>query len=181
MGRRTSFHWKAIPGVLALSGCVAGATGPSPTDPHGSTTPFPTATTTTAAVAEDLASFRSCLGELGVVIEEIPVDALGRPIMARALSPLDLTDAVVADAVRQCAPHLSAGALDLSADPELRDLVVGSLQELARCVRLQGVTDFPDPIPGFDGRGSPFPTSRIPWDDPRLGPAVASCSGGPDR
>lgn len=164
--------------VLVLSGCVAGASGPSPTDPHGSetTTSLPT---TTIDVEEDLDSFRSCLADLGVVIDEIPIDALGRPMMSRALSSLDMTDPVVGDAISHCAPHLARGALDLSADPELRDLVMESLEELARCVRAQGVPDFPDPVSGFDGTGSPFPASHIPWEEPGLAAAVAVCNPGP--
>jgi len=37
------------------------------------------------------------------------------------------------------------------------------------------VEDFPDPVPGFDGVGSPFPNSRIPWTDPDLPDAMAAC------
>jgi hypothetical protein len=38
-----------------------------------------------------------------------------------------------------------------------------------------GVEDFPDPVPGFSGIGSPFPVAEIPYSDPGFATAVSAC------
>lgn len=162
---------------LALTGCVATADGPSPTEPHGfTTTTVPATTTTTLPLVEGLSAYRNCLGGLGVPIDEITLDGLGRPRMALAMSDLDLGDRLVLDALDQCGPELVTGALDLGNDPQLRRLVQTSLREFAGCIREHGVDSFPDPLPSFSGVGAPFAMTRIPWSDPGLGDAVTVCS-----
>ena len=156
---------------------MAGAGGPSPTDPHAFTTTTTLAvTTTTIDVDTGLADYRDCLSAEGVSITEIPKDALGRPRMADAFASVDLSDRHVVDALETCGRHLSSGALDLSSDPDLQDLVQIRLERFADCVRLEGVDGFPDPVRDFDGRGSPFPVNRVPWADPGLPSAVSICS-----
>ena len=95
-------------------------------------------------------------------------------MMARAMSALDLTAPQVVAALGVCAP-LVAGALDSSADPELESLVRANLEQFARCVRAEGVSDFPDPVRRFNGVGDPFPAARIPWTHPGLSEAVTVC------
>ena len=95
--------------------------------------------------------------------------------MADVLSGLDLGSRTVLDALEECGVFLSVGALALAPDPELRELVQARLEAFSTCVRVEGVSDFPDPVRGFDGVGSPYPTNRIPWTDPRLAGAVAIC------
>lgn len=178
MGRRVSAIAPSIISALALilSACVPGAEGPSPTDPHQvTTTTTLSATGTTITVQDAVGAFRKCLIDRGVAVGRIPFNALGRPRMAEALRGLDMTDRQVLDALASCGQHLRAGALDLSSDPALRDLVQETLAELSRCLRSWGVEDFPDPVPGFDGVGSPFPKIGIPWTDPDLADAVAAC------
>ena len=162
--------------LLALTGCVAGAEGPSPTDPHGftTTTTIPVSATT-GAIEQGLADFSECMSEQGAPVGDIPRDGLGRPRMAPVLSDLDLTDRVVLDALETCGPHLTAGALALDSDPELQALVQEELDRFSECVRSEGVSDYPDPVPGFAGVGSPYPPSRIPWDDPGLAGAMEAC------
>lgn len=178
VGRGVAAISKAVIPALAVivAGCVAGADAPSPTDPHGftTTTTIP-ATVTTVTVEESLNSFRECLRDRGVGVGRIRMDALGSPRLAEALRGLDLTDREVLDALASCGRHLRAGALDLSADPGLADLVQETLAQLADCLRSWGVEDFPDPVPGFDGVGSPFPDDRIPWTDPDLPDAADAC------
>jgi hypothetical protein len=99
--------------------------------------------------------------------------------MAEALKHLDLTERSVLDALESCGGALETGALDLSRDPEMQRLVQATLQNLVVCMRASGVEDFPDPVPGFSGVGSPFPVNRIPWDDPDLPEAVLACSNLP--
>lgn len=125
---------------------------------------------------EALAAYRACLADEGVSIGEIRVDGLGRPRMADALSGLDLTDQSVLDALEACGGHISSGPLALDADPELAQLVRQRLGEFAECVRLEGVPGYPDPVPDFDGVGSPFPINQIPWRDPGLPDAVDACN-----
>ena len=163
--------------VVILAGCIAGPSGPSPTDLHGvtTTTTVPT-TTTTVTLAQGLSDYRQCLADAGVSIGEISIDGLGRPRMAEALSGLDLTDRAVLDALEQCGHHLSSGALRLDSDPEIAELVQVELEEFSECVRSRGVDDFPDPRPEFDGVGAPYSVSRIPWNDPDLPSAVDACS-----
>jgi len=166
----------AIGLTLALAGCVADADGPSPTDPHGfTTTTALRVATTTISTEIGLDRYRDCMASEGVVIGEIPRDGLGRPRIALALTDVDLSDRAVVDALETCGHHLASGALDSSSDPKLRDLVQDRLETFAECVRLEGVDDYPDPVPGFDGRGSPFPVNRVPWHDPLLPGAVAHC------
>jgi hypothetical protein len=38
-----------------------------------------------------------------------------------------------------------------------------------------GVEDFPDPVPGFIGIGSPYPIAEIPYSDPGFASAVTAC------
>jgi hypothetical protein len=134
-------------------------------------------TVTTITVEESLGSFRECLRDRGVGVGRIRLDALGHPRLAEALRGLDLTDRDVLDALASCGRYLIGGALDLRTDPALRDQVQDTLVELADCIRSWGVPDFPDPVPGFEGVGSPFPDARIPWTDPDLPDAVAACRG----
>jgi hypothetical protein len=123
-----------------------------------------------------LAAFEACLDQEGVEIDAIPLDGLGRPRMAVALAGIDFTDRPTLAALDKCGPLLSAGALDLTGDPELREMVQANLAEFAACVRERGVAGFPDPVPDFSGVGSPFPVGRIPWSDPGMPSAVGVCA-----
>ena len=178
LARHASIAGRALPLlVLAVVGCVAGADAPSPTDPHGLTTTTTLAETTVTLSPDDsLAGYRECLSYEGVDVPEIPRDALGRPRMAEALKHLDLTERSVLDALGACGAQLETGALDLGNDPEMQQLVQAALQNLVVCMRARGVEDFPDPVLGFNGVGSPFPINRIPWADPDLPEAVLECS-----
>jgi hypothetical protein len=162
---------------LLAAGCVSTIDGPSPTDPLGvtTTTTIPT-TTTTVTLEEGLDSYRECLTEREIAIGEIELDARGRPQMAAAMAELDFTDRNVLEALDSCSPELATGALDLGPDPVLREMVQAGLEDLADCIRREGVVDYPDPVAGFSGLGSPFPVNRIPWTDPDLADAVARCS-----
>lgn len=163
-------------GLAVLAGCVAGPEAPSPTDPHGFTitTTIPT-TTTTLSLEASLTGFRDCMADRGVPVGEIPLDGLGRPQIAAVLSGLDVGSQTVLDALEDCGAFLTVGALALTPDPQLRELVQEQLEEFSMCVRIEGVSGFPDPVEGFDGVGSPYPANRVPWTDPRLPGAVATC------
>lgn len=164
--------------ALLLAGCVLGPDAPSPTDPHGlTTTTTLEVTTITQTRDEGLAAFGECMASEGVAIPEIPRDAMGRPRMGLGLQGIDLGDRAVLDALGLCGEHLANGALDLGSDPEMQELVQSSLQDLVVCLRGRGVSDFPEPVPGYEGLGAPFPVNRIPWTDPDLPSAIRRCAG----
>lgn len=163
--------------VIWLTGCVSAANGSSPTEPHAvTTTTLAPTSTTTLGFEEALETYRSCLGDEGVTIGEITLDGLGRPRLATAMTGLDFTDRVVLAAIEKCGPILAFGALDLSGDPQLAAEIHSNLRDLADCIRGMGLVDFPDPTPGFDGIGPPFPPAQVPWQDERLSDAVTVCT-----
>lgn len=175
--RRFSPQLVVLSALVAVAGCVSAVDGPSPTDPLSvTTTTLIPVSTTTVTLEQGLAAYQECLSGQGVAAGEIQLDGRGRPRMAQALADLDFSDRTVLEALETCAPELSSGALDLSADPMLRDLIQTGLEDLADCMRRQGVADYPDPVPGFGGLGSPYPLDRIPWSDPDLPTAVSVCS-----
>lgn len=118
------------------------------------------------------------MSDQGTAVGEIPLDGLGRPRMSVVLSRLDLSDRAVLDSLELCGAELTAGALSFEPDPELGRMVRDQLTQFSECVRSEGVSGFPDPIPGFDGVGSPYPMNRIPWDDPDLAVALEACRDG---
>ena len=172
-------HVLLLLGALVAVSCTQGLDGPSPTEAHP-TTPTTIATppaTTPPPVGEGVAAFEECLSDQGITVAEIPSDATGRPRLDQVDSDIDLTDPAVAHSVAICTPALGAGALDLSAEALLREIIVGKLNAFASCVRDMGVEDFPDPLPGFAGVGSAFSVAEIPYSDPLLGQATSICRG----
>lgn len=157
--------------VLVLPACVAGANNTTSTV----NTVITTTTSTTIAFAEATESFASCMGENGVDVAEIPFDAYGRPRLEMVRPRLDFTESETVEALSACAGLLSDGALDLGFDERYREAVVGQLAAFSRCMRARAVEDFPDPIPGFLGVGSPYPAAQIPYNDPDLPGAVEAC------
>lgn len=181
MARRSRLGSRLAPVVLlALSGCLAEAEAPSPTDPHGFTTTTTQATTTSISPVEpSLTEFRDCMSERGAPVPEVPLDGLGRPRIGVVLDGLDLSRRQVLEALEECGGVLTTGALALEPDPEMRRVVQAQLEEFSRCVRAEGVAGFPDPVAGFDGIGSPYPAGRIPWAHPGLADAVTACRNVP--
>lgn len=140
--------------------------------------PPPVATTTTSTTlpsADSTIAYTDCLREHGVEVDSIRLDGNGRPRLDLVNSQLDYSDPATVEALSVCAGILSNGALDLGYDPEFRDSVMDQLTAFSRCVRARGVGEFPDPIPGFIGIGSPFPAAEIPYSDQGLSAAVAAC------
>lgn len=161
--------------LTAVTGCTGTGRRPSATEaPPLSTTTAPT-TTTTVVPDVALEAFRDCLGDSGIVIEEIPFDATGHPRLDLVMAGLDFGDPETAEAVSSCSEHLETGVLDLGDDDVLRRAIVDQLQEFSACMVDMGVEDFPDPIPGFVGVGSPFPVAEIPYADPGFADAVTVC------
>jgi hypothetical protein len=161
--------------LTALSGCTLQSRAPSPTITNPTTTTVAPTTAPPTPVDVAIAGFSACLSEQGLSAEPIRLDGLGRPRLDWFLASLDLTDAGTIAALTACASHLGTGALELSSEPEIADAVLGALRDFSECVRALGVTDFPDPVPGFNGIGAPYPIAEIPYTDPDLDSAVADC------
>jgi len=162
--------------VIAISACTPDIGGSSPTQLVTTTSVTIVSDTTSTTVEGPFGSvaFRTCLEELGVSIEPIPVDANGRIRLDFVTRHLDFTDAVVAGAFTDCSKILGVGALDLITAGLVRPVVIGQLESFSLCVQGRGI-EFPDPIPGFSGVGSPYPVAVIPYSDPALADAVSAC------
>lgn len=161
--------------MVLLAGCTVGSDSPSATGAPETTTTTAPPTTTTVLSNVAVEAFRSCLAERGIEIEEIPFDATGHPRLDLAMATLDFGDPATAEAVSVCSELLETGALDLGDDDVLRQAILEQLQEFSRCMVDLGVEDFPDPVPGFIGIGSPFPVAEIPYSDPGFAIAVTAC------
>ena len=128
---------------------------------------------------EGLLLFTACMRERGIEAPDIPVDPDGRPILSSDLvESIDTESPEFALAFATCVPLLtSASPIDLGADPELQAVVIDSLRRFSVCMRDNGVEDFPDPAPGWDGNGSPFPVvEAFDTTDPDVDPALEECS-----
>jgi hypothetical protein len=164
--------------VLLAAACNSDANQPSATGAPQTTTTVAPTTTTTATSSEAIAAFRECMAGNGFEIEEIPIDATGRPRLDLVMATLDFGDAEVAEAVSRCTGHLETGALDLGGEDQLRETVLEQLREFSDCMVDLGVEDFPDPVPGYMGVGSPFPVAEIPYADPDFASAAQVCREG---
>ena len=162
--------------VIAISACTPDIGGPSPTELVTTTSVVADSDTTSTTVGGPFGAeaFRTCLAEFGVIIEPIPLDANGRIRLDFVTRDLDFTDPEVAGAVTDCSKILGVGALDLITAGLVRTAVIGQLEDFSRCIRARGV-DFPDPIEGFTGVGSPYPVAVIPYSDPALADVVSIC------
>jgi hypothetical protein len=164
--------------VPALICACTNGSAPSATGAPETTAPPPPTTTTTVVADVAVEEFRACLAQRGIEIEEIPTDATGHPRLDLVMVTLDLSDPETAEAVSVCSEVLETGALDIGDDEVLRQQILAQLEEFSRCMVDLGVEDFPDPVPGFIGIGSPFPVAEIPYGDPAFASAVRVCRQG---
>lgn len=165
--------WRLLVGLAVL--LVGACTGDGSVSTTPSTAPSTTTTTTTLPSDAATAAYVQCLEEHGVEVDSIRLDANGRPQLDLVNSQLDYSDPMTIEAMTACAEFLSDGALDLADDESLREGVMEQLTLFSRCVRARGVSEFPDPIPGFIGIGSPYPAAEIPYNDPELPAAAEAC------
>lgn len=162
--------------LMVATACSAATPDTSPTVPASTIPTSPsTSTTSTVPALEATRAFRGCLADHGIIIEVIPFDARGRPRLDLVMRDVDFADPEDVAALADCSGLLSTGALELSGSPELQRSVMLLLGDFSECVRSHGVTDFPDPIPGYSGIGGPYPAAEIPFADPDLGKAVENC------
>lgn len=182
--------------VLALLGLVVACGGEDAPEPEPVPEPEPQVVETVASLEDDepeeqavattrpgfdegLLLFTACMRESGIDAPDIPVDPDGRPILSSELvESIDTESPEFAFAFANCVPLLtSATPIDLGADPELQAVVIDSLRRFSVCMRENGVENFPDPAPGWDGNGSPFPVAEaFDTSDPDVDPALEECS-----
>jgi hypothetical protein len=103
------------------------------------------------------------------------MDAQGRPRLDLVMVDLDFSDPEAIDALSTCSEHLTTGALHLGETPVLQAGVISLLTEFSTCIRSKGISEFPDPIPDYNGIGGPYPPAEIPFATPELGRAVDDC------
>lgn len=168
--------------AVFVAGCSSEDTTPTipgSEDVVTTSTLAPASTTTTEARMDFEAAtleFTECMREEGIDFPDVRFDAEGRPLLGEILEDVDTAGEEFAGALASCAVILTeAGALDLSTDPELQAVIVDQLAEFSECMRSNGVEAFPDPTPGFSGTGSPYPLGLIPFDDPEMEGAAATC------
>lgn len=126
---------------------------------------------------EDAAlEFTDCMRGEGIEFPDIRIDSEGRPQLGDLLEDLDTATPEFRSALAACASILTrAGALELSSDPELQAVIIDQLASFSECMRTNGVENFPDPVPGFNGTGSPYLLGEIPFDDPDFQAATQTC------
>ena len=174
--------WLAA-GLLLIVACSREE--PAPTIP-GADDVVPVPTTATPAVTttvdvrisfeEATLRFSACMREEGIDLPDIRLDSEGRPQLGNLSEEVDLADPAFSAAFNACAPILTeAGALDLGADPELQAVIIDQLQQFSECMREEGITAFPDPVPGFTGQGAPYPLHQIPFSAPGFAQAIEAC------
>ena len=157
--------------VLTTAACTA------PRELPPATTAVPSTTTIPLTPEEAVSVFHSCLTDQGLIVPEISLDEKGRPDLSALADATRQDPNEWQEALTSCAAVVVAnGALDLSAEPELAEAVRGRLLAFSACMRSNGVDDFPDPPPGFDGTAPPFPISTIPVTDPELAAAAEACA-----
>lgn len=159
--------------ALVLAGAACNVTPEAPVI----TTSAPTTTPVPMTSQEAVGVFRSCLVDRGFNVPDLPLDGAGRPDLSALADLVDPGSPEWQEALASCAAVIVGnGALDLGGVPDLAEAVKAELLAFSNCMRTQGVEGFPDPAPGFDGTGPPFPLESIPADDPQLGTAAEICA-----
>ena len=167
---------KATRPVLVALVLAAVACNVSP-EPPVITTSASTTTTVPLTAQQAVVVFQSCLADRGFNVPNLPFDDAGRPDLSVLADLGDQHSPEWREALASCAAVIVAnGALDLGAVPDLAAAVRAELLAFSACMRSQGVEDFPDPAPDFDGTTPPFPLDSIPSDDPDLKTAAEACA-----
>ena len=127
---------------------------------------------------EGLLQFTACMRGLGIDLPDIHVDADGQPILSTdVLEGIDTQSSEFNTAFLSCVPILAESApVQIGSDPELQAVVQDTLRDFSQCMRQNGVEAFPDPAPGYDGSGSPYPLTALDTGDDDVDAAFEECS-----
>jgi hypothetical protein len=168
--------------AVLVSACSSESSTPTIPDSADVVTTAVPADTTVTTVDQRLSleqatlEFTECMRDEDIEFPDIRIDAEGRPQLGELLEDLDTTTPEFRTALTACAGILTrAGALELTSDPELQAVIIDQLASFSECMRNTGIDEFPDPSPGFNGTGSPYPLGLIPFDDPDFQTATAAC------
>lgn len=168
MRRPMSGTWLALPMTLglALVGCGRADDGPSVASADGGGAAGPTASASAVAMSDDdrRREFARCMRENGV---DMPDPEPGQGGI-RIQKPPNGDGAKMQAAMEQCRNLLPNGG-DVQLTPEQ----VEQLRELAKCMRANGVPNFPDPE--ADGRLQLQPGSGMNREDPTFQAAMEKC------
>ena len=126
---------------------------------------------------EGLLQFTACMRDNGVDLPDLQVDADGQPILStELLEGVDTQSSEFNAAFLACVGILAESApVQIGSDPELQAAVQDALRDFSACMRHNGVEEFPDPAPGFDGSGSPYPLTALDTSDPDVDDAFEAC------
>ena len=126
---------------------------------------------------EGLLEFTGCMRDEGIDLPDIQVNADGQPILSTALlEGIDTQSADFNAAFFACVGILAeASPVQIGSDPEMQAAVQDTLRDFSACMRENGVEGFPDPAPGFDGSGSPYPLTALDTGDSDLDDAFEAC------
>jgi hypothetical protein len=169
--------------ALIMAACSSEPSTPTIPDSADVVTTVTVPSSTTAPTADPRLSleqatleFTECMRAEGIEIPDIRMDSEGRPQLGDLLEDIDTATPAFQAALSSCATILTrAGALELTSDPELQAVIIDQLASFSECMRTNGVDSFPDPTPGFNGTGSPYPLGLIPFDHPDFQTATAAC------
>jgi hypothetical protein len=127
----------------------------------------------TSAAEQAALDFAQCMRENGVPRFPDPVPGPGGSFRLRR--PRGVSSAAIDDALASCKSEAEAAGIDSgSAAPDTD--VQDQLLKLSRCVRANGIPEFPDPKPGSDlieGLHGLF--SNYDLESPRVAKALDSC------
>ncbi|MFY1689231.1 hypothetical protein [Plantactinospora sp. WMMB782] len=169
MRRRMSGLWLALPVLgLALAGCAKADEGPGVASAQGGGGAGPTASASAAAMSNDdrRLEFAKCMRENGVEMPD-PEPGKGGIRMQRKAGD----DPAKAEAAMEKCRHLLPNGGQLELTPEQ----VEQVRKMAKCMRENGVPNFPDPQP--DGTMQLGQGSGIKPDDPKVEAAMEKCRG----
>jgi hypothetical protein len=141
--------------VTLVSGCSSSAPSGLP-----SVSSAKSASTTPAA---DAASYTQCMRDHGVQMAD-PDPTTGQPKFDPSVNP---DDATVKAALAACQQLLPAGTRSGANSQDLDAYLA-----FAKCMRANGLPDFPDPQPGPDGL---FPNSGVDRNSPTYQKAATAC------
>jgi len=163
--RRLRDHWKLVVAagmIVALAGAVLALTAWNSSGSSSSSA--------TSGTEEAMLEFATCMRDNGV--PKFP-DPVAQPDGSFSFPrPRDVPSRAIDKALESCQAELKAAGLRVpgsdTQDPALEDAIL----DFARCMRANGMPEFPDPKPGagfhdlFEG---------VNQDSPRVQQAIQSC------
>ncbi|MBF9130646.1 hypothetical protein I0C86_17015 [Plantactinospora sp. S1510] len=170
MRRRMSGTWLALPLTLglALAGCGGPDSGTGVATAGGGTGAEPTASASAAALSNEdrQREFAKCMRENGV---DMPDPEPGQGGIRVQSGPDDREK--MGAAMEKCRSLLPNGGEGMKLDAKQ----IEQVRQMAKCMRENGVPDFPDP--GADGTINFQAGAGLDREDPKFQAAMEKCRG----